>query len=188
MELLLRLSSFGVNSELSRDEFMRKMRCVNSAEQMRSLRQLLFEDAVGRRLADDVDVLVMRKKTNAGKSVVEKHVEDVWTLSCAIERNEGVPCILLRNSKCRKEEFVRSQSRQRQKKTGEVGCQMKVEGVNESPGLGSGHDIKLDVANIKKKRIGAASMEMDECSASASANSCGTSHSALSVECGQDCF
>ena len=59
MELL---PSFGVNSELSRDEFVRKLRCENSAEQAQRLRQVLFEDAVRRNLADDGDVLVQRKK------------------------------------------------------------------------------------------------------------------------------
>ena len=41
------LPSFGVNSELSREEFVRKLRCGNLAEQVRSLRQLLFKDALG---------------------------------------------------------------------------------------------------------------------------------------------
>ena len=40
---------------------------------------------------------------NAGKSVVEKHAEDVWSLTCAIRRAEGIPRILLRNGKRRKE-------------------------------------------------------------------------------------
>ena len=77
MELL---SSFGVYSELSRDEFVRRFRCENSAEQVRSLRQLLLSEAVRLSLADDGDVLVKRKKMNAGKSVVEKHSEDLWSL------------------------------------------------------------------------------------------------------------
>ena len=55
MELL---PSFGVNSVLSRDEFVRRLRCENSAEQVRSLRQLLFLVAVRLNLADDGDVLV----------------------------------------------------------------------------------------------------------------------------------
>ena len=74
MELL---PSFGVNSELSKDEFVRKLRCENSAEQVQRLRQVLFEDAVRRNLADDGDVLVQKKKMNAGKSIVGKLPEDV---------------------------------------------------------------------------------------------------------------
>ena len=108
MELL---QSFGVNSELSREEFMRRLRCENSVDQVRDLRQLLFVEAVSLNLANDGDVLVTRKKMNAGKSVVEKHTEDVWLLTCAIKRCENVPLILLRNSKRGKVEFVRSQTR-----------------------------------------------------------------------------
>ena len=84
MELL---PSFGVNSELSRDEFVRSLRCENLAEQVRSLRQLLFSEAVRLNLADDGDVLVTRKKMNAGKAVVEKHCEDVRSLVLLEEMN-----------------------------------------------------------------------------------------------------
>ena len=66
---------------------------------MQSLRQLLFSEAVRLNLVDDGDVLVMRMKMNAGKSVVEKHSEDVWSLSCAIRRDECVPRVLLKNGK-----------------------------------------------------------------------------------------
>ena len=134
MELL---PSFGVNSELSRDEFVRSLRCENSAEQVRSLRQLLFSEAVRLNLADDGDVLVTRKKMNAGKAVVEKHCEDVWSLSCAIRRNERVPRVLLKNGKRGKEDFVRSQSRQREKADGGSGTDgCEVDGGSLSPGAG----------------------------------------------------
>ena len=105
MELL---PSFGVNSELSRDKFVRRLRCENSAEQVQSLRQLLFLEAVRLNLVDDGDMLVTRKKMNPGKSVVKKHSEDVWSLSCAIRRDERVIHVLLKNSKRGKEELVRS--------------------------------------------------------------------------------
>ena len=82
MELL---PSFGVNSELSRETVR-----LNSA--------------------DDGDVLITRKKMNARKAVVEKHCEDVWSLSCAIRRDERVPHVLPKNGKRGKEDFVRSQS------------------------------------------------------------------------------
>ena len=113
MELLL---SFRVNCELSRDEFVRTLRCENLVEQVQRLRQVLFEDAVRRILADDGDVIVQRKKMNAGKLVVEEHAEDVWSLTCAIRRYEGVPRILLRNGKRRKEELIKTEFKQREKK------------------------------------------------------------------------
>ena len=78
---------------------MRSLRCEKSAEQVRSLRQLLFSEAVRLNLADDGDIVVTRKKMNAGKAVVEKHCEDVWSLSCAIRRDERVLRILLKNGK-----------------------------------------------------------------------------------------
>ena len=76
-----------MNSELSRDEFVRTLRCENSVEQVQRLSQVLFEDTVWCNLADDGDVLVQRKKMNTGKSVVEKYAEDVWYLTCAIRRD-----------------------------------------------------------------------------------------------------
>ena len=85
-----------LNCELSRDEFVRKLRCENSVERVQRLRQVLFEDTVWHNLADNRDVLVQRSKMNAGKLVVEKHAEDVWSLTCTIE---GVACNLLRNGK-----------------------------------------------------------------------------------------
>ena len=134
MELL---PSFGVNSELSRDEFVRKLRCENSAEQVQKLRRVLFEDAVRRNLADDGDVLVLRKKMNAGKSVVEKHAEDVWALTCAIRRDEGVPRILLRNGKRRKKDLIKSQSKQREKKA-DGSCEFEA-----SSSLGAGGSLAV---------------------------------------------
>ena len=78
MELL---PSFGVNSELSRDEFLRRLRYYNSVDQVRGLTQSLVGEAVSLNLANDGDVLVTRKKMNAGKSVAEKHVECFVALS-----------------------------------------------------------------------------------------------------------
>ena len=135
---------------------MRNLRCENSAEQVRSLRRLLFEDALRKNLADVGHLLVTRKKMNAGKSVAEKHAEDVWSLSCAIRRGESVPRLLLKNGKRGKEEWVKSQSRQGKKKGGtdccellevtqSVGarCQMLVEDVNGMVSSNSGCDIQV---------------------------------------------
>ena len=180
MELL---PTFGVNSEPSREEFVRKLRCENSAEQVRCLRQLLFEDALRKNLADVGDVLVTRKKLNAGKSVAEKHAEDVWSLCCAIRRGESVPRILLKNGKRGKEEWVKSQSGQRQKKSGtdcyelvevtqSVGarCQMQVEDVNGMVSSNSGCDVQVKVADA-----GVARLEIDQCGAASSRKLAGSS-------------
>ena len=72
---------------------------------------------------------------NTGKSVVEKHCEDVWSHSCAIRRIERVPRVLLKNGKRGKEEFVRSQFRQREKADGGSGTDgCRFEGGPLSPG------------------------------------------------------
>ena len=150
MELL---ASFGVNSELSRE-------------------------AVRLNSADDADMLITSKKMNAGKAVVEKHCEDVWSLSCAIRRDEHVPHVLLKNGKRGKEDFVRSQSRQREKKADGgsgtdgcefeggflspgAGCQMLLSGVNGSLSL----IVESETQAVKvadSGRIGVATSEADQ--------------------------
>ena len=77
----------------------------------------------------------------AGKLVVEKHTEDVWSLTCAI-RSEGVPRSLLRNGKRRKEELIKSQTKQREKVV-EGNCE-----VDASSTLGGGHLLQLDDKNV----------------------------------------
>ena len=89
---------------------------------MRDLRECLFADALKLNLAVGGDVLVARKKSIVGKSVKDKHVEDIWTLVGVIQRREAVPRVLLKNGKRRKEEFILSQTKQREKEiSGDVG-------------------------------------------------------------------
>ena len=59
------------------DEFVGKLKCGCSADQVRALRDYLFEDALKLNLATDGDCLVMRRKSNA-MSVKDKHAEDIW--------------------------------------------------------------------------------------------------------------
>ena len=92
MELL---PHFDVSSELSKDEFTRLLRCENSETNVRDLKQALLVDAVKKNLADPGDALVKRKKTGAGLSVKEKHVDDVWCLVCAIKTCTYIPRVLL---------------------------------------------------------------------------------------------
>ena len=73
MELL---SYFGVSSKLSKEEFVRRLE-RSKAEQVRAL----FDSAVRKGLGEEEDELVTRKKVVGGKSVKEKHVEDMWTLT-----------------------------------------------------------------------------------------------------------
>ena len=105
MDSLLQL---GVSKELSREEFLRSLRCVNNQE-IAKLRMSLFEDAKANCLTHHNNQLVTRRKVGGGKSVVEKHIEDIWLLVCSIKNKSFVPRILLKNGKRPKEEFEQSQ-------------------------------------------------------------------------------
>ena len=80
------LEEFGVGGELCRNEFLSRLGSVGR-EGMKLLRMAVFEDAYARGL---MSVLApVERKKNALKSVVEKHMEDVWELVCIImERRE----------------------------------------------------------------------------------------------------
>ena len=69
------------------------------------LRLSLFEDAISNNLAHMNSQLVTRRKVGGGKSVIEKHVEDVWLLVCSIKDKNRIPRVLLKNGKCSKKEF-----------------------------------------------------------------------------------
>ena len=73
------------------------------------LRDTLFSEAVQRGLADTGDRMVSRRKVAGGKSIRDKHIDDVWALVCAIQRDESVPRVLLKNGKRSKSEWVSSQ-------------------------------------------------------------------------------
>lgn len=118
MELL---PHFGVNGELSKEEFVRRLGRECTADQVRELRLSLFEDAVRKDLADIGDELVQRKKMGGGRSVKEKHIDDSWLLVGAIKRCECVPRILLKNGKRAKNDLLKSQAKLREKRNEE--CQ-----------------------------------------------------------------
>ena len=82
-----------------------------SADYISHIRTVLFDEAVEARLVDDGDALVMRKKTNGGKSVKQKHVSDIWQLVRSIRNKVRVPRTLLRNGKRSKRELCASQAR-----------------------------------------------------------------------------
>ena len=96
------------------EEFVKKVKC-ESSDRLWDLRKSLFLDVVSRNLADSGDVLVSRKKVWVGKTVKEKHIEDIWMLGGAIKRYDSIPWTLLKNGKWGKEEFAKSQAKQREK-------------------------------------------------------------------------
>ena len=89
------LPCFGVSKELSREEFSRRIRCAGDRE-IAELRLSLFEDAIANNLAHTNSQLVTRRKVGGGKSVVEKHVEDIWLLVCSIKDKNCIPRVLLK--------------------------------------------------------------------------------------------
>ena len=64
MDSLLQL---GVSKELSREEFLRSLRCVNNQE-IAKLRMSLFEDAKANCLTHHNNQLVTRRKVGGGES------------------------------------------------------------------------------------------------------------------------
>ncbi len=146
MELL---SHFGVSCELLKDEFVRRLRLGEySEQQVHGLRLALFEDAVKKILADSGDVLVKRKKTSAGKSVKEKHIDDIWCLAGAIKRCELVPRDLLRNGKRGNEELLNSQAVTRRKREADGASDRAQGSVSDVHSNGSMDcDVLAEVSN-----------------------------------------
>ena len=106
------LSSFGVNLELSRQEFLRKLLRYSDEGRLVSLRDDLFASAVASGLADTGDALVTRRKVGGGNSLKEKHVDDIWVLVRAFKQKAPVPRVLLKNGKRSKSGLSQSQARQ----------------------------------------------------------------------------
>ena len=108
------LPYFGVSSELSLEEFSRRLDQEANQQQVWGLRSSLFAEAVAKGLADVGDSLVGRKKVGGGRTVKQKYVEDVWAIVGSIKRCEAVPRTLLKNGKRSKEAWQQSQARQRE--------------------------------------------------------------------------
>ena len=98
------LPRFGASKELSHDEFSRRLRFAKDLD-IAKLRFSLFQDAKVRDFVHKNSQLVTRRKVGGRKSVVEKHVEDIWLLVCSIKDKYRVPRVLLKNGKRCKEVF-----------------------------------------------------------------------------------
>ncbi len=79
------LRRIGISTELSRSEFIAKFRYVScsSRKQTNSLR--ICRNFLSVSLASDNSQLFSRRKIGGGKSVVQKHSDDIWTLVCSIK-------------------------------------------------------------------------------------------------------
>ena len=107
------LTRFCVSADLSKDEFLCRLRAIpEDIICLSTVRQSLFNTAVGSGLVDTGVVLVGRRKVGGGaKSVGGKHAEDIWVLVGAIRNHRSVPRVLLRNGKRSKTALVQSQER-----------------------------------------------------------------------------
>ena len=75
-----------------------------------SVREDLLNNAVVCGLADKGDILVARRKGGGvGKSVREKHAEDIWVLANTLRNLQHVLRVLLRNGKKSKSAWTRGQ-------------------------------------------------------------------------------
>ena len=81
----------------------------------------LFQEAAVHKLTENGDFLVKRKKVGSGKSIRDKHVDDVWLLVCSIKNRMVLPRVLLRNGKRSRSGFQQSQKRtEMRQRDGEV--------------------------------------------------------------------
>ena len=96
MDAIDSLPRLGVSTELSHEEFSRRLRFTKDLE-IAKLRHFLFYDTEVRDLVHKNSQLVTRRKVGGGESVVEKHVEDIFLLVCSIKDKYRVPCVLLKN-------------------------------------------------------------------------------------------
>ena len=118
-----------------------------AADQVHGLRASLFTEAVKKGLADCGDRLVTRKKVGGGKTVKEKHAEDVWSLTGVLQMCEPIPRTLLRNGKRAKEEWMRSQAKMRgEASESDVGV--------EQDRNGDGNSVVLCVSDEVSRQVG----------------------------------
>lgn len=104
---------FRIGVDLPKEEFLRCLHAVPETKMcLATLRDDLFNTAVVRGLADSEDILVRRRKgRGGGKSVREKHVEDIWIIVNAIRNLQLIPRVLLRNGKRSKSALTHSRER-----------------------------------------------------------------------------
>ena len=87
------LVSHGINLEVSASEFERSInRRALSTDSISSIRNDLFVEAREAGIVTAGDVLAARRKTNGGKSVKQKHLDDIWQLVCAIKNRTPLRC------------------------------------------------------------------------------------------------
>ena len=89
-----------VNTELAKSEFIRTLNSKVSSDQViRDIRLALYNEARGGGLMDEGDQPVTRRKVATGKSVREKHIDDIWCLVCSIKDSKQINRVLLKNGK-----------------------------------------------------------------------------------------
>ena len=105
------LTAHGINTDLNAAEFEHCFIRTLSTDAISNVRNALFVGAKEANLVSLGDALVQRRKTNGGKSVMQKHASDIWQLVCSIKSKTSVPRTLLKNGKRSKAELCASQAR-----------------------------------------------------------------------------
>ena len=103
----------GVNLELSNSEMRGCLRRLDGAVTT-SVRHALFNDARVRDLVEMGDCLVTRRKTAMGKSVKEKHVDDIICLVCSIKNCKPIERTMVKNGKRSIQELTSSRERMKE--------------------------------------------------------------------------
>ncbi len=99
-----------VDTELSKSEFIRRLNTGINDYVISNVRTALYSDARSiKGLIEEGDQPVSRRKCATGKTVKEKHIDDVWCLVCSIKNSRRVDRVLLKNGKRSKKELELSQ-------------------------------------------------------------------------------
>ena len=99
----------GINTNLRPSELENSLLALDN-DLLANIRLLLFAEAKASGLVMDGSQPVLRKKTNGGKSVRQKHVADIALMVHSIKNNTPLPRMIMKNGKRSAERWLASQS------------------------------------------------------------------------------
>ena len=97
-----------VDTELLKSEFVRRLKTFNDCV-VNDVRSNLYCEAKSKGLMEKGDQPVSRRKCATGKTVKEKHIDDIWCLMRSIKNSKRVDRVLLKNGKRSRGELEKSQ-------------------------------------------------------------------------------
>lgn len=105
------LAYYGIDLDATPREMERSIARSIPKSSISKIRSDLFLESKEYGLTTAGDALVTRRKTNGGKTMMEKHIADIYLLVSSIKNRTAIPRTLLRNGKRSKEELTTSQNR-----------------------------------------------------------------------------